>query len=56
MSREARWAVVTFLAGAILMLGFDVTATRIVGVLALMGGIVLGAFAIATPGFTREDD
>ena len=56
MSREARLAAAVFTAGVALMLVFDLTVTRIVGVLAMFAGIGLGVFAIATPEFTRGDD
>ena len=51
MSRTAT----VFLAGAALMLVFDATLTRIAGVVLLLGGIALGAFAIATPEFTADE-
>ena len=50
-----RAAAVTFVLGAVLMLAFDETITRVAGVLLLLGGIGLGVFAIATPEFIGED-
>lgn len=49
-------AAAVFLAGVALMLIFDATLTRIAGVVLLLSGIALGAFAIATPEFTTDDD
>jgi len=51
----SRVAAAVFLLGVALMLAFDESLTRIAGVLLLLGGIGLGAFAIATPEFTSED-
>ncbi len=43
--------------GLVLMIGFDVMLTRIVGVLALFTFIITGVFLIADPAFLeREDD
>lgn len=52
----SRAATVVFVLGVALMLVFDSTLARIAGVLLLLGGIALGAFAIATPDFTQEDE
>jgi len=52
----SRYAAATFILGVVLMLAFDATLTRIAGVLLLMGGITMGAFAIASPEFTRDDE
>ena len=48
-------AAAAFILGAALMLVFDETPTRIAGVVLLLAGIGLGAFAIATPEFTADD-
>lgn len=53
---HGRLAAAVFGLGAILMLGFDSTPTRIAGVLLLLGGIVLGAFAIASREFLAGDE
>jgi hypothetical protein len=42
-------AIAALIAGAALMLPFEATATRILGVLALFAFIVIGVFAIANP-------
>lgn len=52
----SRVAAIIFGLGAALMLAFDETLTRIAGVVLLMAGIGLGAFAIATPEFTDDED
>jgi len=52
----SRVAAGAFLAGVALMLAFDATLTRIAGVVLLLGGIALGAFAIATPEFASDDE
>jgi hypothetical protein len=46
-------AAAAFILGAALMLAFDTTITRILGVILLLTGIGLGVFAIATPEFTE---
>jgi hypothetical protein len=51
-----RAAVATFSFGVALMLAFDVTITRILGVMLLLAGIGLGVFVIATPEFTSDDE
>jgi hypothetical protein len=43
-------------AGLVLMLGFDVWITRLLGVLALFAFIVIGVFLIADPDFLSEED
>lgn len=55
MSRDAKRALALFALGAIVMLAFDFTLARIAGVALLLGAIVAGAFAIATPEFTEDD-
>jgi hypothetical protein len=55
MSREARLALAVFAVGVVVMLTFDFTVARIAGVLLLLGGIATGAFAIATPDFTKDE-
>jgi drug/metabolite transporter (DMT)-like permease len=53
---DGRLAAVAFGLGAVLMLVFDSTPTRIAGVLLLIGAIVLGAFAIASHEFLADDE
>ena len=53
---NARLAGAAFTLGAVLMLLFDSTPTRIVGVVLLFGGIALGAFAIASEEFLSGDE
>lgn len=43
-------------AGLVLMLGFEATVTRVLGVLALFAFIVLGVFLIADPELLDSDD
>jgi hypothetical protein len=45
-----------FVAGVLLMIPFEFWLTRILGVAALLAAIVVGVFAIATPGFLEEED
>lgn len=52
----SRVAVTAFTLGALLMLAFDTTLTRIAGVLLLFAGIGFGAASIATPDFLGSDD
>lgn len=52
----ARAAAIAFGLGLALMLVFDITATRILGVLLIFGGIGAGVFAIASPDFLAEED
>jgi hypothetical protein len=42
-------AIAAFVLGIALMIPFDATVTRILGVLCLFAFIVIGVFAIATP-------
>jgi hypothetical protein len=42
-------AIAAFVLGVALMIPFEATATRILGVLSLFAFIVLGVFAIARP-------
>ncbi len=53
MSRAAAGA---FTLGVALMLLFDSTTTRILGVALIFAGIALGAWSIATPEFTQDED
>jgi hypothetical protein len=46
----------TFAVGAVLMLLFDTTLTRIAGMLALVTFVVSGVFLIADPQFLGPDD
>jgi hypothetical protein len=43
-------------AGLVLMIGFEATITRILGVLLLFAFIVTGVFVIADPEFLGRDD
>jgi hypothetical protein len=45
-----------FVAGVLLMIPFEFWLTRVLGVAALFAAIVIGVFAIATPGFLEEED
>ncbi|MDX6692225.1 MAG: hypothetical protein QOG15_3682 [Solirubrobacteraceae bacterium] len=53
MSERALRALVatSFVAGLVLMIGFDRPLTRVLGVLSLLGFVVAGLFAIADPRF-----
>ncbi len=57
MSRARRTALVFVLlaVAAVTMLGFEATITRVIGVLALFGFVVAGAFAIADHEFLDPD-
>lgn len=48
-------AVAAFLVGAGLMIPFEATVTRILGVLCLLAFIAIGVFAIAQPERLGED-
>ena len=55
--RLAALAIACFVAGAGLMLAFEMPVARIAGVLLLTGWIVIGALALASPEYLgREDD
>jgi hypothetical protein len=45
-----------FVLGVLLMIPFEFWLTRVLGVAALFAAIVVGVFAIATPGFLEEED
>jgi hypothetical protein len=49
-------ALGAFLLGVALMIPFEHTITRILGVVLLFAAIVGGVFAIATPELLAEDD
>ena len=49
-------AVAAFVAGVALMIPFEATITRILGVLCLFAFVVLGVFAIAQPERLAEDE
>ncbi len=51
MSRRALSALVAvcFLAGVVLMIGFDAAVTRVLGVACLFGFVAAGLFLIADP-------
>jgi hypothetical protein len=48
--------IACFVAGAVLMIGFEATITRILGVLLLFAFIVSGVFLVAHPGFLEIED
>jgi uncharacterized membrane protein YkgB len=48
--------LVCLVGGVLLMIGFEYTLTRVVGVLALFAFIVTGVFLIADPEFLGRDD
>lgn len=54
--RSPAGALVTFGAGALVMVAFDTTLTLIAGVVMLLTGIGLGVVAIATDEFIADDD
>ena len=55
--RLATLAIACFVVGAGLMLALEMPAARIAGVLLLTAWVVIGAFALASPGYRgREDD
>jgi hypothetical protein len=54
--RRAALPLACFLVGAVLMIGFEETITRILGIAALFGFIVSGVFAIADPAALGDDD
>ncbi|MEK6276857.1 MAG: hypothetical protein AABM29_02440 [Actinomycetota bacterium] len=59
MSRRSRIRLlvpVALLLGVALMIPFEATITRVLGVTALLAFIVAGVFAIAEPGFLSEDE
>jgi uncharacterized membrane protein YkgB len=56
MRRPLVLMLVCLVGGLALMLGFEYTLTRIVGVLALFAFIVTGVFLIADPEFLARDD
>ena len=45
-----------FVLGVVLMVPFESTITRVLGVAALIAFVVCGVFAIATPEFLARDD
>jgi hypothetical protein len=49
-------ALGSFVLGVALMIPFEYTLTRIVGIAALFVAIVAGVFAIATPEFLESDE
>jgi hypothetical protein len=49
-------ALGAFVLGVALMVPFEATITRILGVALLFGAIVAGVFAIATPQLLSEDE
>jgi len=51
-----RIAIACGVAGVILMIGFDTTITRVLGVAALLAFIACGVFAIADPEVLGRDE
>jgi hypothetical protein len=45
-----------FVVGVVLMVPFEATITRVLGVAALIAFVACGVFAIATPEFLARDD
>ncbi|HTE61947.1 MAG TPA: hypothetical protein VK631_16460 [Solirubrobacteraceae bacterium] len=56
MRRLPLLALGSFVLGVALMIPFEHTLTRIVGIAALFVAIVAGVFAIATPEFLESED
>jgi hypothetical protein len=54
--RRAALPLACFVVGVTLMIGFETTITRLVGMASLFGFIVSGVFAIADPAALGEDD
>lgn len=48
--------IACFAAGVVLMVGFEATITRILGVLLLFAFIVSGVFLLADPAFLEIED
>ena len=48
--------IACFAAGVVLMVGFEATVTRILGVLLLFAFIVSGVFLLADPAFLEIED
>ena len=49
-------AIACFVVGVALMVPFDYTITRILGVAALVAFVVIGVFALASPERLAEED
>jgi hypothetical protein len=49
MRRPGAVALACFLLGCALMVPFEATVTRVLGVMLLFAAVVIGVFAIATP-------
>ena len=56
MNRLPLLALGAFVLGVALIVPFEATITRILGVALLFGAIVAGVFAIATPELLSEDE
>jgi hypothetical protein len=56
VSRLVPAAAASLLVGVVLMVVWDATLTRVVGVLALFCFLALGVFAIASPEFLSGDE
>jgi len=48
--------IACFVAGVVLMVGFEATITRILGILLLFAFIVSGVFLLANPAFLEIED
>jgi hypothetical protein len=48
--------IACFVTGVVLMVGFDATITRILGILLLFTFIVSGVFLLANPAFLEIED
>jgi uncharacterized membrane protein YoaK (UPF0700 family) len=48
--------IACFVVGVVLMVGFEATITRILGVLLLFAFIVSGVFLLADPAFLETED
>jgi hypothetical protein len=55
MRRPGPVALACFLLGCALMVPFETTVTRVLGVIALFAAVVIGVFAIATPDLLSAD-
>jgi L-asparagine transporter-like permease len=54
-----RWSkvmLILFALGVVLMLAFDATVTRVLGVALILAFIALGTFTIATPEYLSEEE
>jgi hypothetical protein len=56
MSRLTVFTLASLVLGLVLMIGFEATLTRVLGVALLFAFIVSGVFLIADPEFLGRDD